>query len=280
MQNDILYFDENYIYPYDLTRINGYINPSTGETDWVQPDVFNDSRLIITGTTINCIGSSEIDFINYNIHYTPGNHYIEFFATYDAKNGKKYVSNPIKVDLKAFCDETAYLAYSGLRYNKSKMIDDLKIIAFNDITNKLFDDNIIVGNFKKEGIGFVLLEGKRVITIESIQVDYNLNSQLINVELKDCIGNINLDTLEVFQIEFNTPEHKIILNNNEVNESSVGKIKNYKLTSSEIIVSKQENLFDYTKIKDEEILISKRLKLLDDISDEDEFDERFDEDFF
>ena len=284
--DDILYYNENYVYDEDLERIGQYEDPDTGEMHWVEPASFNDDKFVISEDVINLLGNSTILSVKYDISYNQGDHFVSL-ASYCIFNDVTYANKELKIDLKAFCDEIAHLALADLNLTDSQILKECKSLLKNKLIDILFDNSILVSAFEKTGLGFAIVEGNKITTIESISVYPSADDKNnVIVELKDCIGAVDLKNMENVIIKFNTPEHIISFNNFTVLSTKGSRIKSYVLQLNDVnmfSVNKQDdNNIDYNRPKDEDEFILKRSQLLNQENEDDDIlDDRFnDDDFF
>ena len=90
MEN-ILYFNENYVYDEDLERIGQYEDPETGEMHWVEPASFNDDKFVISEDTIKLLGNSTLLSVKYDISYNQGDLFVSL-ASYCIFNDVTYAN--------------------------------------------------------------------------------------------------------------------------------------------------------------------------------------------
>lgn len=275
---EILY-DTKYNYPDNLDTFGEYINPNNGETDWIDPTIFCSSKIIIPKDRISIIGNNNIQTIEYNLNYEKGFHYVEFYASIKYES-VIYKIDPLLIDLKAICDESAQLVYSEKNFRDSKMIKDLKEIAKQKLFIELFKKNIIFGNFNFKNIGFIIIDNKKAVSIDEIKCKYNIKENICTITLDKCIGNIDLTNIDIFSVEFYIGDYKLQIDNiQNVKCTNDSRIKTYELIANKIKVIKVTDICAATEYLDEDDFIQKRSSLLDNLFDDNE-DDRFDDDFF
>lgn len=263
-----------YSYPTEkgkLDKIGDYTDPKTGEKDWIEPITIND--LFIISERVKKIGDTDESFVDFKLNYKTDEHIVTFTASYN----KYQVS--YQIDLMGFADELVNLYYSNLSINASNFINDLKTRAVKELTETLFDENIILNDFKLDGIGFIMVDNKKTITVDRIEVSRSKENDIL-VKLIKCVGLSELKNLENPSLIFNTDKHIIEISNIKFIDGNDFRIKDYNVKVESIKVSKQTNVIEIKHFDDEDDFICDRSKKLDNIYDEeDELNDRFDDIF-
>lgn len=260
-------------------RVGEFINPETGEKDWLDVSTVKNIRLLPEKAV--CFN----DYCDFVIEYKLDN--IDMLKvvtlTAEAEIGKKkYKSEPQYIDELEFAHYLAEVVYDDRTIDNEEFMLDLKERAKNDLQYKLLRDNYIIGNFELDGAGFVYSGDKKVMTIEKMAIRVE-DVDTINVELIDCVGPIDLGNVIDPKIVFYSSDLEIKIDNFQIKSSTHSRLKKYTVHPKLIFVSETDEHVYFDVIQpgdnqDEYIdeLIANRQAMLDDLSKrENLLDERF-----
>lgn len=267
------------------TKVGSFTNPTTGETDWLEPNTISiivlDSKMVVR---VNETAKTPIDF---KLNTTPDEKHITLTAEYTANN-KKYSSNPVLIDVEKFASEFAVVVYQDTALDETDMIKDAKEEASRDLTKRLMDNNILMGGMQFAGIGFVYVDKEKVMTLEGIDFDYKVENgtPVRTAQIRNCVSQASLANLDNPRIVLYTGTHSVELLSPVVNmeKSSEGRIKTYLLNISDIVVKVDSENPEHTEFKElnfnnedfVDLFVSDRKGLLDDITGNDSsFDDQF-----
>lgn len=264
-------------------KVGSFTNPNSGETDWFEPDTI--SMVILQSRMITKVG----DTVQTAIDFELGNDNAKKVVTLQAKyttNGTTFTSKIVEADELEFGAQFVDRVYADDALDNAKIVEEMKSEAIKDLTKRLMDNGVLIGGMEVEGIGFILVDGDKVLTVEELTFEYSVveNQPVNTVTLKNCVGQAALKNLNNPEIEFYTEGYKISVVNPQLKEEKEGRLKDYVVNASDVLVSKSSNMPKYTSFEnfnpnDEAALeefISSRKSLLDDTIEQDEdLDDRF-----
>lgn len=266
-------------------RIGSYINPVTGEEDWFEPDTIN--MIILQPRMVTKVGDTNQSSIEFKLDSINNDDTIVLTAEYES-NDKKYVSTQIETPSETFADELKDIIYADKSLDESDLIISMKDKACEDLTRRLMDNGILTGGMKFTGFGFVYADNDKVLTIESIDFDYRVSNGrgIYTAEIHDCVGQASLNNLENPIIKLWNGTHSIEVVNPKVEEALEGRLKDYRITMSDIVIKSdfempEHKVFENPNFSNENFMdefITERKSLLDDISGNDsDLEDRFDD---
>jgi hypothetical protein len=265
-------------------RIGNWTNPNTGEADWFEPETINlialqPKMVLRVGDTVQ----TAVDFRLGNINETKK---ITLFAEYTS-NGKQYVSKTIEVDEVEFGEQFIQKVYAERALDEADIVKSMKDQCMEDLTKRLMDAGILLGGMQLAGFGFVFAEGDRVMTIDGLDFEYVIreNQGVKNVVLHNCVGQVELSSLDRPNIEFYTGQYKIVAVTPKVTKSVESKIKEYTIEVKDFVVTPNTTMpehkaYEKINVNDDEFIdafIKERKTLLDDIFGRDDDDDRIDD---
>lgn len=257
-----------------MERIGSYINPVTGEEDWIEPKTIE--NILLIPKRVKRIGDPAETPIEFKLSYREEEEKVGLYAEYYLNN-RSYRSDVIDFDLEEFANEIAAIVYSNKTLDESTMVKEAKERTFARLTERLFSENIVLSDFLVKGLGFVYTDNKKAIVFDTLraQAESNNSSDAI-ISIENCIGSISLQNLNNPKIIFNTGNHEITFNFKEVQNANEGRIRNYDIKVSNLSVKPSMQFINLKDIKDEDDLIQDRMTLLDSLSSEDDdLDDRF-----
>lgn len=251
-------------------RIGNYINPETQEQDWIEPETINDNIKFVP-KRVTRIGEAFDTNIEFKISYVDPEPHVRFWAEYTTEL-RTFTSDVIEIDLEVFGEELAMIVYAGKSLDEAKLFIDAKERALNDLTFKLFDQNIILGDVEAQGIGFVIVNDLKVMTIDALSLHYDASAENpYQATLKDCVGLVSLRNVEGDKhIVFHNGTHTLSLTNPRVIDGQEGMTSTYNVSVNDINV-----VTDATEIvaiperpSDEEQFIESRISMLDSLTND------------
>lgn len=264
-------------------RVGSFINPATGEEDWLEPDTIN--MVVLQPKMITKVGEVNQSAIDFKLDSTKDEDNIILVAEYSS-NGKKFSSEPVMMPAGTFANEFADIIYTDKSLDEAEIIKNAKDTACQDLTKKLMDNSILMGGMNFAGFGFITVDNDKVLTLESIEFDYRVEGDkgVCSATIKGCVGQASLQNLENPEIKLWNGTHRIELVKPVVTEAIEGRIKDYVLKIDNISLNPDKTMpehatYEKPDFKNEDFLdkfISERKSLLDDISGEDsDLDDRF-----
>lgn len=255
-------------------RYGNFVNPTTGETDWLEPSTI--SIVALQPKMVTRVGETSQSAIDFKLDCTPDEEHITLVAEYTADN-KKYTSAAIMIPSETFAEAFAPVVYQDIALDESDMIKQAKDEASQDLTRRLMDNNVLMGGMQFAGFGYVYVENEKVMTIELIDFEYKIENgrPVKNARIRNCVSQASLANLENPQIKFYTGTHLVELLGPvvDVEKSTEGRVKNYALTIEDITIKTngempQHTVFDEVDFDSEEFVdrfVSDRKNMLDDI---------------
>jgi hypothetical protein len=209
-------------------KVGNYINPATGEADWFEPDTIG--MVILQPKMATKVGDTTQTAIDFKLDNIDAERVVTIAAQY-TNNGKVYSSDLIKIEEEEFGLAFSQKIYSNKSLDEVETVKQAKDRAVQNLTNKLLEAGIMMGGMQFTGFGFITVDGDKVLTIESIEFTYRVESgrPVRNVTLKHCVGHAQLSNLKNPQITFYTGKHKVAVTGIEVLESIEGRVKDYVL---------------------------------------------------
>lgn len=258
-----------------MSRIGNYIDPVTGEEHWVEPETIE--NILLIPKRVTKLGDSFETPIEYKITYKESEAKIGIYAEY-IYNNRSYRSNTIDYDVEEFANEIAMIVYANKTMDDSDLVKEAKDKATSMLTDKLFNEGVILSDFSANGIGYVYINNKKVIVFDSIECDCKGSEKNTKLTIKNCIGSLSLQNLDNPQIIFNTGNHELVFTYEKVINAEEGRIRNYEVAVSDIVVKPKTTIVTLQNIADEDELIQNRMTLLDSLTnEEDDIDDRFDD---
>lgn len=260
-------------------RVGSFINPTTGEEDWLEPETI--SMVVLQPKMVTRVGEVNQSAIDFKLSASADENNILLTAEYTV-NGTKYTSNPSSMTSEAFAEEFATIVYSDKALDESEMIKEAKNQASQDLTRRLMDNSILMGGMQFAGFGFVMVEDDKVMTLEVIDFEYTVQggTAVRTAQIRNCVSQASLLNLDGPQVKLWTGTHRIELVNPVVNanDSVEGRVKQYKLTISDLVITPdttmpEHKVYENPNFNDEAFLdayISERKTLLDDLSAKDD----------
>jgi hypothetical protein len=264
-------------------RVGNYTNPQTGEEDWLEPDSVG--MIVLQSKIITKVGEVNQSSIDFKLSASADENNILLTAEYST-NGQKYISKPAETPSETFADVLKDYIYADKTLDDSQLIKDMKDKACQDLSQRLMDNNILIGGMQFAGIGFVTADGDKMLTIESIDFDYTVqnNSGVRTAKLNNCVGTASLTNLENPQVVLYTGSYKIELIGIEVKQAEEGRLKDYVLSIQDIKITSDSSMpehkvYESMNLNNEDFVdsfIEERKKLLPSVNNEDDdFDDRF-----
>lgn len=266
-------------------KVGNFINPKTGENDWLEPDTIH--LVLLQPTMVTKVGNVSQSPIEFKLGNIDENRTITLKAIYK-DNDSIYQSEVIEMDEELFANEFSEKVYNSEQVDECNIVINAKSEAIKDLTKQLMENNILIGGMELDGLGFVMIDDDKLMTIEELSFYYNVQgtNAIKTINIKDVVGQASLPNLLEPIIKFYTDEFLVTISGIEVTESLEGALKSYTATIEEIKVEKISNsslpnYTDYGKIHadNEELLnsfIKDRRSLLDDfIEQDDDLDMRF-----
>lgn len=258
-----------------MKRVGSYINPITGEEDWVEPETI--PNILLIPQRVTRVGDTFETPIDFKMSYIESEEVINFYAEYNI-GARTYRSNSHSINVEEIANEIALIVYANKTLDDSDLIKEAKRITMQNLTEKLFNENIVLSDFEVKGLGFIYLQNQKAMLFETAGLKADGKDKVLVI--KDCIGSVSLENLDNPRIIFNTGNHEIEFMFNSVRTSQEGRIKTYEVNISDLIVKPKMEIIKLKEIKDEDELIKDRMQLLDSfVETDDDFDDRFG-DFF
>jgi uncharacterized Zn ribbon protein len=175
-------------------RVGNFVNPQTGEDDWLEPDTVE--LIVLQPTMVTRVSETVQTPIDFKLSNDDANHVIALSAKYTA-NGTTYSSNPVSMDEEEFANQFAQQVYSDKALDEAEIVKQAKNTAVQDLSRRLMDNNVLIGGMKLKGLGFVIVEGDKVMTIDELEFEYTVENShgIKTVVLKNCVGNASLQNL-------------------------------------------------------------------------------------
>jgi hypothetical protein len=191
-------------------RVGSYINPTTGEEDWLEPETI--SMVVLQPKMITKVGEVNQSAIDFKLGATKDEENITLIAEYTS-NGSKYSSEPVLIPSESFADEFKDVIYSDKSLDEADIVKTAKETACQDLTKKLMDNSILMGGMNFAGFGFVTVDNDKTLTLESIEFDYKIegNKGVCSATIRNCVGQASLQNLEHPVIKLWNGTHKIEL---------------------------------------------------------------------
>lgn len=264
-------------------RVGSFINPATGEEDWLEPETI--SMVVLQPKMITKVGEVNQSAIDFKLDATKDEENIMLIAEYSS-NGARHSSAPVLMPAETFADKFKDIIYSDKSLDESDIVKAAKETACQDLTRKLLDNNVLMGGMSFAGFGFVTVDNDKVLTIESIDFDYRIENEkgVCSATIRGCVGQASLQNLENPVIKLWNNTHRVELVKPVVTEAIEGRTKDYVLKIDSISVTPDTSMpehatYEKPDFKNEDFLdkfISERKSLLDDISgDDSDLDDRF-----
>jgi hypothetical protein len=264
-------------------RVGSFINPTTGEEDWLEPETI--SMVVLQPKMITKVGEVNQSAIDFKLDSTKDEENITLVAEYSS-NGTKYSSAPVLMPAETFAEEFKDIIYSDQSLDEADIVKTAKETACQDLTRKLMDNNILMGGMNFAGFGFVTVDKDKVLTLESVEFDYKIEGDkgICSATIRNCVGQASLQNLENPEIKLWNGTYKIELVKPVVTEAIEGRTKDYVLKIDSISLDPDTSMpahatYEKPDFKNEDFLdkfINERKSLLDDISgDDSDLDDRF-----
>lgn len=258
-----------------MKRIGSFINPATGEEDWVEPETI--PNILLIPNRVTRLGDTFETPVDFKMVYVEQEEVINLYAEYTV-GSKIYRSSNHSFPVEDIANEIALIVYANKTLDDSTMMQEAKRITMQNLTEKLFNEGIILSNFNVRGLGYVYVQKQKAMLFESIQVQQS--NRDITATISECYSSVSLGNLDSPKFVFNTGNHEIEFDLNSVTHAEEGRIKTYNLIISNLKVKQKTQLINLEKFADEERLLENRMQMLDSLVQlDDDFDDRFG-DFF
>lgn len=259
-----------------MSRIGNYIDPVTGEEHWVEPETIE--NILLIPKRVTKLGDSFETPIEYRITYNEANKTVGIYAEY-IHNNRSYRSTSVDYDVEEFANEIAMIVYANRTMDDSDLVKEAKEKTTALLTDRLFNEGIILSDFNSKGVGYVYVnDDKKVIVFDEIECHSKGAGRYISLIMKNCIGSISLQNIDRPKITFCTSNHEISFDFIQVVESEEGRIRNYEIEIGDLFVKPKTTVISLQDFTDEDDLIQNRMSLLDSLMDEDDdIDDRFDD---
>lgn len=232
-------------------KVGDFINPETGEKDWLEPDTVG--YIILNPMSISVVGEPHEGLVNFRLDNDDNEQKILLYAEYE-KDGHKVSSEPQQIDELPFAEELAEHVYKGEMVDNGPLTRSAKDKAFNDIVTRMFENGVITDGTALEGIGFVESNGKKMLTIERLEFDDDNEDESIQARLIDCAGIADLKSLTAPLITFYsnnhaTPQKVSIAGIKEIKDTRPGFLKEYTVSfAKDSMVVTEEEPIEYEDI--------------------------------
>lgn len=254
-----------------MKRVGSYINPITGEEDWVEPETI--PNILLIPQRVTRVGDTFETPIDFKMSYVKSEEVINLYAEYNMGT-RTYRSTSYSIPVEDIANEIALIVYANKALDDSDLIKEAKRVTMQNLTEKLFNENIVLSDFEVKGLGFIYVDGLKAMLFETAGLKAEGRDKILII--KDCIGSVSLENLDNPKILFNTGNHEIEFMFEKVKSSQEGRIRTYEVNISDLIVKPKVQLINLEEIKDEDELIKNRMQLLDSFTPvDDDFDDRF-----
>ena len=226
-------------------RVGEFVDPNTGEQDWLEPDKVD--QVVLNPSVISIIGESEEGIVNYKLGNIDEEKVITLTALYETNDDETIESDVQKMDELEFANELAHYIYAGEMVDRGELISAAKAKAFESIVESLFSKGLIVDNTSLEkGFGFVYSGDKKLLTVESIILNRaNEDNKKVDVTVS-CVGVARLSNLSSPSINHYYGDYEIkideIINAKLVTD---GSIKTFSFETTPDNISVREVTNDY-----------------------------------
>ena len=210
--------------------------------------------IYIKPTRVTIMGKNNQFDISFKLSYIKDENVIALQAIY--KNGSSQITSSLqKINKKVFCDMFAATAYKQNDVDDERYMIELKDAAVSEINARMIDEGTLLSGVEFNGIGFVILNDKKILTIEKIKLINDLKEKHQSIQLIDCVGLVSLENVSGdYTVEFYAEKYKLAFKIGEVTAFEDGTIKQYTLKLEKYDVYPDEsqpvfekiNCFDHT----------------------------------
>jgi hypothetical protein len=240
-------------------RVGSFINPKTGEEDWI--DIMLANSIVLLSDTVTKVGDTSQSRVTYHFDYDAKADKL-FFTAKIKLDGNDYSSDKIEYGQEALANIFKDSSYMEKPLDEMDAIKELKVVGCQNLTNVLLRHNIIIGGASFTGLGFVYVENDKMLSIESIDLRYSVDNNSkpsYEATLKNCVGQAPLDSLINPEIRFYTGEKVLRISDIKVASSVDGMVKSFVVTMPGIELSSSNEMlehktFDASNFTDEEYL--------------------------
>jgi len=215
-------------------RIGNFIDPNTGETNWLDVSTVKNIRLAPVSITQFKSNNDCQALVNFKLDNIDMLKVIALTAEFETNN-KVYKSDAQQMDEMVFAKHLADAVYAEETLDSCEFIKEMKTKALDDLKGKLLSDGILVDTIKLKGAGYIISKDTKVMTIDDMTIIVN-NDKTATVVLGDCVGNITLSNLIEPEIVFYSMGFEFKIYDFKIENSVEGKIKTYQLSVEDIMI--------------------------------------------
>lgn len=216
-------------------RIGNFIDPNTGETNWLDVSTVKNIRLAPVSITQFKSNNNYQALVNFKLDNIDMLKVIALTAEFETNN-KVYKSDAQQMDEMVFAQHLADAVHTEETLDSCEFIRDMKTKALDDLKGKLLSNGILVDVIELKGAGYIISKDTKVMTIDNMAITVN-NDRTATVVLEACVGNITLSNLiEQPEIVFYSGGFEFKIYDFEIEDSVEGKIKTYQLSVEDIMI--------------------------------------------
>ena len=216
-------------------RIGNFIDPNTGETNWLDVSTVKNIRLAPVSITQFKSNNNYQALVNFKLDNIDMLKVIALTAEFETNN-KVYKSDAQQMDEMVFAQHLADAVHAEETLDSCEFIRDMKTKALDDLKGKLLSNGILVDVIELKGAGYIISKDTKVMTIDNMAITVN-NDRTATVVLEACVGNITLSNLiEQPEIVFYSGGFEFKIYDFEIEDSVEGKIKTYQLSVEDIMI--------------------------------------------
>ena len=216
-------------------RIGNFVDPNTGETNWLDVSTVKNIRLAPVSITQFKSNNNYQALVNFKLDNIDMLKVIALTAEFETNN-KVYKSDAQQMDEMVFAQHLADAVHTEETLDSCEFIRDMKTKALDDLKGKLLSNGILVDVIELKGAGYIISKDTKVMTIDNMAITVN-NDRTATVVLEACVGNITLSNLiEQPEIVFYSGGFEFKIYDFEIEDSVEGKIKTYQLSVEDIMI--------------------------------------------
>ncbi|MCY8890439.1 hypothetical protein P8918_12755 [Bacillus spizizenii] len=262
-------------------KVGSFIDPNTGETHWLEVNTVKQIKLSPMSVTrfreqVNYRSMVEFKLDNVDLLKV-----ITLTAEYETNN-KVFRSDAIQIDELKFAEHLAYAAFNEETIDNADFMVEMKNAALEDLRGKLLSEGILIEEIELKGAGYIYSKGKKVMTIDGLQVKVNRDTTA-DVVLRDTVGSISLASLIEPEIVFYSSGFEFKIEEFTIIDQMEGKLNRYTLSVQDISIEETEEEVYFRPFKieaeNEEVIddfVMDRKGMLDNIMvNDNSFDDRF-----
>lgn len=226
------------------TKVGNYINPVTGEDDWVVMEEV--TRVVLPKTPLAIFGDqNRSSFINYKFSYNQKTELVEMTGGLDF-NHKKVYSEIYTIQPITFADALKETVYSMGAFEDTDLIKGLTEQIKKDIQSKLLANGIFGETNSLFGEGYIIVNGDRMFVFDTMQYAVGTPHK-ITIKAKNVVSSASIDRVEKPSLVFKTTDYTINIPHLNELSSTDGSLFTIDLTATSISLKNEANEILFTK---------------------------------